>query len=253
MSRIKIIIATHKQYKFPNDELYSPIQVGALISSVKLNMLRDDVHYNISSKNNSFCELTALYSVWRNEVFKNVDYFGLVHYRRYFYGVSIKLKNKTIASKEELLSILNSYDCILPKKRNYFIESVYNHYKHAHYSQDLDKSRDIIMQYYPEYLDAFDRVMNGKTLYLYNMFVMRTEILEDYCDWLFNILFRLEKEIDLSNYDQYQKRVFGFIAERLFNVWILKNNINFKELKVVNIEGDNLLSRALKFLKRKFL
>lgn len=250
---MKIIVTTHKLYEFPKCHIYFPIQVGALASSVKLNILKDDIGDHISSKNSSFCELTGLYWAWKNGFFKNSLYSGLVHYRRYFYGVSEKLKNKTIASEEELLSILNSYDCILPKKRNYFIETVYSHYKNAHHSQDLDKSRYIIMQYYPEYLDSFDRVMNGKTLYLYNMFVMRTEILEDYCNWLFDILFRLENEIDLSNYDQYQKRVFGFIAERLFNVWILKNNINFKELKVVNIEGNNLLSRVLKFLKRKFL
>ncbi|KGQ71366.1 exopolysaccharide biosynthesis protein [Chelonobacter oris] len=250
---MKIIIATHKSYEIPGDEMYFPIQVGALTSSVKLNMLRDDLGDNISSKNSYFCELTGLYWAWKNGFFKDVSYFGLVHYRRYFFGKDIKLKNRRIASQAELSSILESYDCIVPKKRNYFIETVYSHYKHAHYERDLDKTRYIIIQFYPDYLDSFDSVMNGKTIHLYNMFVMRVDLLDSYCSWLFDILFKLEKEIDLSNYDQYQKRVFGFLAERLFNVWLLKNNINSKELKVVNIEGNNIVPKILNFLKRKFV
>ena len=64
---------------------------------------------------------------------------------------------------------------------------------------------------------------------------------------------KLEKRVDISSYDDYQKRIFGFLAERLFNVWLLKNNLKVKELKVVNIEGENLLLKGLNMLKRKIV
>lgn len=74
-----------------------------------------------------------------------------------------------------------------------------------------------------------------------------------YCEWMFDILFKLEQQVDVSSYDAYQSRVFGFISERLFNVWLVKNNINLVEVKVTNIEGENLVLKAINLLKRKFL
>ena len=69
----------------------------------------------------------------------------------------------------------------------------------------------------------------------------------------FPILFELEKRIDITQYDNYQKRVFGFIAERLFNVWLVHHQLKFCEIPVVNLEGENLLKKAINLLKRKFL
>ena len=105
----------------------------------------------------------------------------------------------------------------------------------------------------PEYLESFDAVMKGRKLHLYNMFVMSSEKASEYCHWLFSILFELEQRIDITQYDNYQKRVFGFIAERLFNVWILYNQLNVKYLPVVNLDGENLIKKGLNLLKRKFL
>ena len=95
--------------------------------------------------------------------------------------------------------------------------------------------------------------MHQKTLYLYNMFVMKRALFEKYSDWLFTILFELEEEIDISNYNPYQNRVFGFLAERLFNVWLLKNNIITKEVKVISLERQNIVLKILNFIKRKFV
>ncbi|MDO4225685.1 MAG: DUF4422 domain-containing protein [Bergeyella zoohelcum] len=253
MKNLKILVVSHKKYEFPCDHCYYPIQVGKSDSQQDLGVLCDNIGYHISEKNNSFCELTALYWAWKNKFFFNCEYIGLVHYRRYFKGNGLIFKNKKIASCYELCNLLREYDVILPKQRNYYIESVYIHYKNAHFVQDLDKAKSIISNRHPEYLESFEKVVNGKKLYLYNMFIMKCDLLNDYCEWLFDILFALEEQLDISQYNLYQKRVFGFISERLFNVWLDKNKPNKKELKVINLDGENLLKKALGLLKRKFL
>lgn len=252
-NKIKLMVATHKNYEFPSVDYYTPIHVGKARNNNELAIQGDDTGNNISLKNGSFCELTALYWAWKNDFFVDAEYVGLVHYRRYFTGTGLTLKGKHIASKEELLAHLTNSDCIVAKKRNYYIESVHEHYKNAHFVKDLDLTKEIIAKNYPDYIPTFEKVMSGKTLHLFNMFVMKKEMFYSYCEWLFDILFKLEKKIDVSNYDAYQSRVFGFISERLFNVWLTKNNINLIEMKVVNLEGENILLKAVNLLKRKFL
>lgn len=252
MKSIKILVATHKAYEFPKQDIYCPIQVGKALSSAELGLQSDYTGEHISDKNSSFCELTALYWAWKNGKFEHQDYVGLVHYRRYFSGKGIQLKGKGILSGKEIEAYLNRADCILPKKRNYYIESIYSHYKNAHYIQDLEKAVSIILAKNPEYVPACHQVLHGKTLHLFNMFIMKRELCIQYCEWLFPILFELEKQLDISKYSAYQKRVFGFIAERLFNIWLVRNQIRIKEVKVVHLEKENILLKVTNLLKRKF-
>ena len=77
---IKILVATHKKYRMPEDNIYLPIQVGAE-GKQSFGFQRDDAGENISSANPRMCELTAVYWAWKN---LNADYIGLVHYRRHF-------------------------------------------------------------------------------------------------------------------------------------------------------------------------
>jgi hypothetical protein len=249
--KIKLLVATHKQYDFPQNDIYIPINVGNVLHPHNFGYLTDDDGINISVKNKSFSELTALYWAWKNEYFANSDICGLVHYRRYFLG-SESFNKLTILGYEDIKTIFMKHDVIVAVKRNYYIETIRSHYGHAHYAKDLVILENIISQYTPEYLKVFNEVMDSKKLSLYNMFVMKTEYFDSYCIWLFNILFKVEQKIDISEYDNYQKRVFGFLAERLFNVWILHNGLNIKEVKVQNIEGENLIFKAINMMKRKY-
>ena len=254
MQKLTVLVITHKDYEFPTSACYRPIFVGKRANALKNEgFYQDNSGINIAEKNSGFCELTGLYWAWKNGVFENNEYVGLVHYRRYFAGKALDLKKKQIASESELLTILEKYDVLLPRKRNYFIESIYSHYQYAHHIKDLDLTRDIITELQPEYLKSFDTVMQGRKLHLYNMFVMPSEKASEYCRWLFSILFELEKRVDVTHYDNYQKRVFGFIAERLFNVWVLHNQLNVKFLPVVNLEGENLLKKAFGMIKRRIV
>lgn len=250
--KIKLLVATHKSYEFPDDPIYQPIEVGAGLRDTELGYLCDDNGQNISDKNGSFSELTALYWAWKNSYFNDADYAGMVHYRRYFSGSEGFGKFK-ILDKQDIEKVLSEYDVIVPTRRNYYIETIRDHYRHAHYAKDLDTLEEVLQEYSPEYIDAFAKVMESRSLFLYNMFVMKSKYFEAYCTWLFGILFEVEKRVDISKYDRYQSRVFGFLSERMFNVWILHHKLRAQEVKVVNLEGENLIVKAINMLKRKYL
>lgn len=253
--KIKIMVATHKAYEFPADPGYIPLHVGKIFSGSDFGVLGDDRGDNISNLNKSFCELTGLYWFWKNV---DAEYIGLAHYRRYFKPInslSVKVKNIPIATSEDLLKLLETRDVLVSRKRCYYVDTIYSHYKHSHYFSDLLKLKEILYKECPEYIGAFENVFEGRCLSLYNMFVMKKDFFDEYSDWLFKLLFQLEKEIDYQSYGVYQQRVFGFLSERLLNVW-LEHNISRLQvlyLPVVNIEGENLFKKALGLLKRKFL
>jgi hypothetical protein len=251
---IKILVATHKIYKMPDDHMYLPLHVGRE-GKEDLGFQGDNTGDNISLKNPNFCELTGLYWAWKN---LDVDYIGLCHYRRYFTKKNVlqrmlcrNRKFDIILDEDSIIELIKKYDVILPKKRNYYIETVWSHYKNAHNISDLEETRKIIAEKFPEYLMSFDQVMKGKKLHLYNMFIMKKKDFDQYCNWLFEILFELENRIDISQYDNYQKRVFGFISERLFNVWLEYNRLRKFEVNVINLEKINWIRKILSFLNRK--
>lgn len=173
--KIKILVAAHKKFPMPSDtNLYLPILVGAVRNyKPDINYQRDDDGVNISIKNPNYNELTAIFWAWKN---LDVDAIGLIHYRRMF---SLKRKRTfdSILSKSEVESLLKRAPIILPKKRNYYIETNYSHYIHAHYKEPLDVTRDIIEEEYPEYINAFNNVMNSNSAHMFNMFIMKKNIL----------------------------------------------------------------------------
>lgn len=254
MKDIKVIVATHKKYQMPTDDLYLPVHVGAE-GKKDLGYIKDNEGENISTKNPSFCELTGLYWAWKN---LKADYIGLVHYRRYFFlkkkhYKSEKEKFKNVLTLNEADKILDETDIILPKKRKYYIENLYSHYKHTMYVEPLDETRKIIEEKYSEYLEEFDKLHNRTSAHMFNMFIMKREILDDYCAWLFDILFELERKIDGSKYDTFHARFYGRISELLLDVWIEKNELKYKEIPIMDMQKINWWNKGISFLKAKFL
>lgn len=251
---IKIIVATHKQYRMPQDEIYMPMQAGRAISSVVLSdYTGDDTGGNISDKNKNYCELTCLYWAWKN---LQADCIGLCHYRRHFAMNRKKDKWQRIASRGYIEKLFEENDVILPEKRNYFIETTYQQYIHAHNKQDLDKTEEILKKFYPQYMPAYKKVMDSTKGHRFNMMIMKKDIFDSYCEWLFDILFKLEERLDISDYSANDKRVFGFVSERLLDVWIETQQksigLKYTELPVVNMEKQNWLRKGTAFIKRKF-
>ena len=270
MKSVEIVVATHKKYNFPKGESYLPLQVGAENNTNDFGYQKDNSGDNISAKNPYFCELTALYWAWKN---LKSDYTGLVHYRRHFSLKSGKIKQTkrldAALSDKEIKDLIENYDLILPRKRNYYIESLYSHYEHTLFVEPLVKTREIIAKKYPDYLPEFDRLKVRKSAHMFNMFIAKKEIIDDYCSWLFDILFTLEEEIKqdpdfIADYDQFHARFYGRISELLFDVWLytkypgLKTSdkpddeLKIKELRVIDIEGINWLKKGGSFLLAKF-
>ena len=246
-NNIKILVATHKKAWFPDDPVYLPIQLGSNIHK-NFGVLTDNTGENISNKQPYYSELTAIFWAWKN---LHCDYIGLNHYRRYFVKNNILFfedYKKYILKDDDFKAILEKTDVILPQKRNYYFINRFQHYKYQHNINDLLKCRELIKELHPEYLKYFDEEMHKCSGHICNMFVMKKEVFDDYCRWLFSILFNLENKINLKNRDEYQKRIFGYIAERLLDVWIAKNKINYIELPYVNIEGNGIAKKLLKLL-----
>lgn len=246
---IKILIATHKKYHMPMDNIYLPVRVGSALAKDNFGYQRDDEGENISEKNPFFCELTALYWGWKNV---EADYIGLAHYRRHFSCRKNKWKFASILSSKEAKELCGKYDVILPKKRKYYIETLASHYKHTHDIEHLELTREIIRKQCPDYLDTFDKVMERTWAHMFNMCIMKRELLNDYCSWMFAILFELEKEVDMKNLSAFDARLYGRVSEFLLDIWLTHNNIRYKEIGYVQIGDENWPSKIKGFLKAKF-
>ncbi len=251
---VKIIIATHKEYQIPTEDIYLPLHVGADSNKNKTSFIGDNTGDNISIKNPNFCELTGIYWAWKN---LDADYVGLVHYRRYFTLSNKRYKTedekfKHVLTSKEIEELLENNNVILPKKRKYYIETLYDHYKHTMNIEPLDITGEIIREKYPEYYREFERLHTRRTAHMFNMFIMDRKTFNNYCEWVFDILFELEKKIDFSKYNTYQARFFGNVAERLMDIYVNTNNIKYKEVRVMDMQNINWTKKITSFLKAKF-
>lgn len=217
---MNVFICTHKKFEQTiNGEYLTPLMVGAALKSEDFGYQRDDDGENISAKNPNYCELTGLYWIWKNA---KDDILGLCHYRRYF------------DNEVDYVSELKSYDVILPEAL-YFPVSQKISYCCYHQREDFTILRKAVKDVSPDYLPAFDKVMAGNVISPYNMFIARREFVDGYCSWLFGVLSEAEKNVKISPYS-YQQRVFGFMSERLMQVYVVKNKLNVKRVNVILTE-----------------
>lgn len=249
---IQILVAAHKKYWMPDDDVYMPIHVGTE-GKESIGYTPDNTGDNISAKNPYYCELTALYWAWKN---LDADYIGLVHYRRYFTrkeAHSVAGKRDEILTRADWERLLGRADIVVPDKRKYYIETLRSHYNHSHHPEGLAETESIIREKYPDYLADYNRVLDRTSAHMFNMFVMRRDYYDAYCAWLFDILGELEKRLDITGWDPYESRVYGFVSELLLDVWLEKNHLPYAEQNVSFMEKQNWLKKGGLFLKRKVL
>lgn len=244
--KIKILVAVHKAGDVIHDEIYTPIHVGKANAGIDLGWMGDDTGDNISAKNQNYCELTAVYWAWKN--LKDVDYVGLCHYRRFLdLTATHKYHINTFVTVDEMqkhtdidFRLLRRYDAIvsLPLVG---ILSLKDSYCLSHISEDYAALDAAVKKLYPDYYPDFVKVMDYNNQYSFgNIMVTRKEIFDDYAKWLFDILFEVEKNVKISAYP-YQSRVFGFMSERLMNVYLYHNKLKVLRRPVLSAaDGRNV-------------
>jgi hypothetical protein len=217
----KIFVVTHKA---PNNHLIDGWEYISVGSNYFNDELNDRSGNSIYERNSEYSELTALYWIWKNFSSNPDNFIGIMHYRRFLTGESLintLLKSKVNAVK--IIDHLENYDIIAPIKNRVY-PNAYVHYTSEHIGSDLDlaisiaESNDSVPPGHYKEL-----ILNIKSAHLFNIFITKKSILDSYSNWLFRILFEVETKLDLTTRDAYQRRVFGFLSERLFNLWLITN------------------------------
>ena len=246
MEKCKIYVVAHKKYERIDDPLYQTIQVGNA-EQIFGDCLRDNTGDHISNKNKNYCELTAIYWLWKNV--SDLDYIGICHYRRYFTRNKWSTNKKNFLNANDIIETLKDYDVILPRKMNILgnVRSFY--YMHGEgREKDIDELSELIYSKYSEYKESFDEVLHSKSAHYYNMFIISKKDFDSYSEWLFSILFEIENRIDLKDYTPAEARIYGYMSEILLNVWIKKHKKKVKCFSIINIEL-NIFKRIINEIK----
>lgn len=251
---ISIFISSHKPAEHIEGKYFIPIQVGAALPGKKKidGFIQDNTGDNISDKNLRFCELTSQYWAWKNV---DSDYYGFFHYRRYLGFNTSFSKNESIwgtleeprfsdslvkkynLDDKSVKALVEQYDIVLPEIKDITVmpghsKNIRQQYASSGYlhEKDLAIMMDVLKEKYPEFYPYAISFMSGHKSYLNNMFIMKKDIFNKYCEWLFDILFECDKRIDYTDYSVEAIRTPGHLAERLLNIYIayLKDNNDYK-------------------------
>lgn len=245
-----VYVLVHKMppYGLINDGWHIPLQVGVDLSEENVCELKDNIGINISKYNPFFCETTGHFWIWQNA--EKSDFIGVEHYRRHF-----------DLGKEEVLNILKDHDIIMPKPLLISV-SVEEQYEICHIPEDIHAVEKIINKLYPEYSDDYVRyIKHGNKLYCANSYITSWENFMKMNEFVFNILFEMWKfygfttiedwhrhalesnkqlvpEYHTKNgcdWDIYQLRIGGALAERLNTLYVLHNFNNIYERNFVTL------------------
>lgn len=218
--KTQIFVMTHKKFNPPRDSIYVPLHVGRALGA-DLGYQGDDTGDNISALNPFYGELTGLYWLWKN--YHDVDLIGVCHYRRYFFHESGKL-----LTREQYEVALQDAD-IMVSDPIYAPKPYLKYFGEAHNVNDMILAGNTIQRLFPDDYWAFEEVMQGSKYYFGNLCVMSKKLFDSYCEWLFSIFFAMEDKIDITGYDDYHKRLFGFLSEELLLVYITARGLRVKE------------------------
>lgn len=191
-----------------------PIQVGAALTDERVALKTDDQGENISAKNVNYCELTALYWIWKNEMEREPDpnsYYGLFHYRRL-----LDIREEDLRHLRE-----NAVDAILPYPTVCEPDISEHHGRYVR-EEDWNVMLQAVKELQPEYYAAFPQIFKQKYMYNYNIIFARKDVLIDYCNWLFPILERTE-ELSIPRGKERADRYIGYLGENLLTLYFMYN------------------------------
>ncbi len=239
----------HKPAPIPTAKYVLPILVGDYknLNDFPKGAVLDSTGDNISYLNKSFCELTALYWIWKNGDRAKHKAWGLCHYRRYFMKKNYRVTGTMRSRKyfdfkqqnidkivndnlyKHISNMLDEYQIIIQlpvdahkvKNKRYTIEEAY---KLNHIASDWQKALEVVLEKYPSYSNSVETFRNSLSMSYYNMMIASWKVWDDYLEWLFNIFLDLKDRITVTDHP-YQGRAFGFLSERLINLYIHHNKL----------------------------
>lgn len=240
--RIKILVCNHKKAACLNNEAYMPIQVGRLEVDYDLGFQTDADGDNIGHKHFTYSEYSGIYWAWKN--LKNIDYIGWCHYRRYFCLNEPKsfTRETLIIDEKELFKMdfsteiitkyLEKYDIILPNKR-VFPSSVWKIMNRIHGKQTMEFVEETLQKMHPAYMTTFNKCLKQTNrLEQLSIFITRSDLFKEYCNWLYPILEQLENHPSAKEFGFDKERKIAFIAEQLTPVYFHHNQLKIKHLPV---------------------
>ncbi len=205
------------QTEFSDPDYMMPVQVGAANADVKVAALTDDFGDNISERNGNYSELTGLYWIWKNRLKSDIDragnknYIGLAHYRRLF----------DLSADEQLKLLDNDIDVVLPYPMPYE-PNIEVHHERYLTNQEWAGVLQALEELQPEYAKKFKEILKQEYFYNYNIIIAKSEVLEQYCSWLFTLLFRIE-EINNPDRTKEPNRYIGYVGEILETLYFMYN------------------------------
>ena len=200
------------------DPVYvTSVQVGALLTDIRMTEYTDNQGDNISEKNGDYSELTGLYWIWRNRIKRQDEkYYGLAHYRRF-----LEL------SEDDLLRLAdNDIDVVLPYPMPYEPNIEAHHLRYLSDSE-WDAVLHALEELQPDYSRAFKDILKQEYFYNYNVILAKKDVLDDYCSWLFPLLFRIEENND-PNKEKEPNRYMGYVGETLETLYFMYNKDKLK-------------------------
>ena len=183
--------------------------------------------------------MTSIWCYWKN-LMNDADYIGFNHYRRLFRIEDLNdIAEYDVIDAKPIPMVFNmSYFTGSPIP-NFVPTDIKNGYAICHKIEDWNKMECLLKQT-PYYVDFEDWSKQNSLTSSCNMFVMRKKIFEEYCEFIFPILFELDKQVDLTGYDNYQKRQISFLAERLTSLFLYvkrQQGYRVKSLEPLYFEG----------------
>lgn len=278
MTKIKILVTYKDKHSIIKSDIIEPIQTGrAIADEIFTGMIGDNTGDNISDRNLRYNELTAQYWAWKNfHKLDNPDYVGFMHYRRHFlFNDTLPLPKCTwhkyghihifhkicpqylkYISDEDIEKYFPKYDCMVIKPydtaifnpqytciRDNFIRTK----EQEGYFYDI--LLDTVKKLHPDYTKEINEFANGTEQYLCNMFVMRKDLFEDYCDFLFSTLDAVDKKIDSTEFSTAKSRFLGFFGEYLLSIYLFKLRKN-SCIKIKEMNASLILPPTQKDIKK---
>ena len=227
MQPLRIFIVTHKPCDLPSDDVMTPIHVGRAISPYKDEMSwmqGDDTGDNISSKNGSYCEMTAHYWIWKNV--HDTEYVGVCHYRRYF-GIDF--------SENNINDVMADAD-VLMVEPSWHTDSVYSYFAKFMGAENMTILSMVMKKRFPEYFKTLEKICDGIKFHPFNMLLCRKGLFDDYCQWMFTILEECDRYVKPAPYTN-ARRALAYMAELLTGVYFIHRQLKIKSVPYYKIEN----------------